>query len=138
MGGVRTCQLGTNCVMDTTDAGIPFGAKGVCDYCTGFGRDLAVDLRRESRSFGRSVGGMLSDENGTQRWIPEGLSHAIVVTNPVAEVLYKMTDDCFPDHERRRYWNDPGLDVRWPVSDEQTLTATDAAGQRLNEVELPA
>ena len=70
--------------------------------------DVAVDLRRSSPSFGRSVGVVLSAANRRMLWIPPGFAHGFVVLSESAEFLYKATDYWYPEHERTLLWNDPG------------------------------
>ena len=61
--------------------------------------DVAVDIRRESESFGEWVGLTLSTENNTQLWVPPGFAHGFFVISDFAEVVYKTTDYYFPEHE---------------------------------------
>jgi len=89
--------------------------------------DVAVDLRRSSPTFGRSVGVVLSAENRTMLWIPPGFAHGFVVLSEAAEFLYKTTDYWYPEHERTLLWNDPALAIRWPVA-APTVNAKDAGG----------
>ncbi|QYY32305.1 dTDP-4-dehydrorhamnose 3,5-epimerase [Cupriavidus pinatubonensis] len=97
--------------------------------------DVAVDLRKSSPTFGKSVGVMLSAENRRQLWVPEGFGHGFVVTSDYAEFLYKTTDYWYPEFERSIVWNDPMLGIEWPVT-EPLLAAKDAAGQRFEVAEL--
>jgi dTDP-4-dehydrorhamnose 3,5-epimerase len=69
--------------------------------------DVAVDLRKDSPTFGQWVGEILSAENKKQLWIPEGFAHGFVVLSESAEFLYKTTDYWAPEHERCIVWNDP-------------------------------
>jgi dTDP-4-dehydrorhamnose 3,5-epimerase len=71
--------------------------------------DVAVDLRKESRSFGQWVGVDLTAENKRLFWIPAGFAHGFVVLSDYAEFLYKTTDYYAPQHERCIVWNDPDL-----------------------------
>ena len=97
--------------------------------------DVAVDLRRSSPTFGKSVGEYLSAENRRQMWIPEGFAHGFLVLSDVAEALYKATDYYAPEHERTLLWNDPALDIEWPLSGAQALSPKDAAGLPLASCE---
>ena len=76
--------------------------------------DVAVDIRKDSPTFGQWVGVTLSAENKRQLWVPAGLAHGFVVTSDVAEFLYKTTDYYAPEHERCIAWNDPALAIVWP------------------------
>ena len=98
--------------------------------------DVAVDLRRSSPSFGKWVGVQLSADNKRQLWIPPGFAHGFVVTSESAEFLYKTTDYWYPEHERSLLWSDSSVGVEWPVEGEPQLAAKDAAGKRLQQVEV--
>lgn len=76
--------------------------------------DVAVDIRRSSAYFGKSVGVELSAENKKQLWIPEGFAHGFVVISECADFSYKTTDYYSPVHERCVAWNDTTLDISWP------------------------
>ena len=71
--------------------------------------DVAVDLRKSSKTFGQWVGVYLSAENKKQLWVPEGFAHGFVVLCETAEFLYKTTDYYAPEYERSLLWNDPAL-----------------------------
>jgi len=90
--------------------------------------DVAVDLRRSSRNFGRAVGVTLSAANKRMLWIPPGFAHGFLVVSEDAEFLYKATDYWYPEHERTLLWNDPALGIAWPLDGQPTLAAKDAAG----------
>jgi dTDP-4-dehydrorhamnose 3,5-epimerase len=100
--------------------------------------DVAVDLRRNSATFGRWVGARLSADNRQQLYVPPGFAHGFLVTSERAEVAYKCTDFYFPQHERTLWWNDPELGIKWPLpaGATPTLSEKDRAGQRLCEAEL--
>lgn len=98
--------------------------------------DVAVDLRKSSAHFGRWVGVHLSAENKRQLWIPAGFAHGFVVLSDTAEFLYKTTDYYAPAHERCIRWDDPAMDIRWPISAPPILAAKDAAGKLLAEAEV--
>lgn len=89
--------------------------------------DVAVDIRRDSSTFGKWVGVTLSAENKRQLWIPEGFAHGFVVLSETAEFLYKTTNYYNPPAERSIVWNDPTLNISWPISAEKAiLSAKDA------------
>ena len=98
--------------------------------------DVAVDLRRSSPSFGRSVGVVLSATNRRMLWIPPGFAHGFVVLSESAEFLYKATDYWHPQHERTLLWSDPALHIDWPLAGAPTLAAKDAAGMLLADAEV--
>ncbi len=76
--------------------------------------DVAVDLRRESATFGRWFGSELSGDNHRQLWIPAGLAHGFLVLSESADFLYKTTDYYAPQSERAIRWDDPELAIDWP------------------------
>jgi len=101
--------------------------------------DVAVDLRRSSPAFGRWVGAQLSAENKRQMWVPAGFGHGYLVLSDAAEFLYKATDFYAPEHERSILWNDPDLNIRWPLPEgfsEPVLSAKDRAAVRLRDAEV--
>ena len=77
--------------------------------------DVVVDLRRSSPTYGASWGVELSEENHRMLWVPPGLAHGILVTSESADFLYKCTDFYSPQHERTLAWDDPALNIRWPL-----------------------
>ena len=97
--------------------------------------DVAVDLRRSSPTFGQWVGFVLSAENAQMAWIPPGFAHGFCVTSESAEFLYKTTDYWYPEHERTLLWNDPTLNINWPLYDTPLFAAKDAAGRLLADTE---
>lgn len=98
--------------------------------------DVAVDLRRSSPTFGQWVGFYLSADNKRMAWVPPGFAHGFYVTSEEAEFLYKTTDYYFPEHERNLLWNDPTINIAWPLSGEPKLSAKDAAGQLLADCDV--
>jgi len=77
--------------------------------------DVVVDLRKGSRWFGQHVSIVLSEQNRHQLWIPPGFAHGFYVLSDWAEFLYKVTDIYAPDWERTIKWNDPALNISWPI-----------------------
>ncbi|MDE1997950.1 MAG: dTDP-4-dehydrorhamnose 3,5-epimerase, partial [Burkholderiales bacterium] len=98
--------------------------------------DVAVDVRKSSKTFGKWVGEILSIENKRQLWIPEGCAHGFVVLSETAEFLYKTTDYYAPAHERCILWNDATLRIKWPDRIQPILSAKDAQGKALTEAEV--
>ena len=97
--------------------------------------DVAVDLRRESPTFGRWVGERLSGDNKRMLWIPPGFGHGFLVLSESADFFYKTTDYYAPEHERVIAWNDPDLAIKWPIAGTPTLSGRDAAGARFRDAE---
>jgi dTDP-4-dehydrorhamnose 3,5-epimerase len=99
--------------------------------------DVAVDIRKESRTFGRWVGSHLSAANKRELWIPPGFAHGFLALTDYAEFLYKTTDYWAPQYERCIRWDDPQLAIDWPVRGVPLLSAKDAAAPFLAQAELP-
>lgn len=98
--------------------------------------DVAVDLRRSSPTFGKWVGERLSAENKRQLWMPAGFAHGFCVLSESAEFLYKATDYYAPQYERSVLWNDPTLNVNWPLPEPPHLSPKDMQGCLLQEADL--
>ena len=99
--------------------------------------DVAVDIRRNSPTFGKWVGEILSAENKKQLWVPPNLAHGFLVLSDSAEFLYKTTDYYAPAFERCIAWNDPAIGIIWPANLTPMLSAKDATGPMLAQAELP-
>ncbi|WP_151194066.1 dTDP-4-dehydrorhamnose 3,5-epimerase [Cysteiniphilum sp. JM-1] len=78
--------------------------------------DVAVDIRVGSPTFGQSVAVELSEENKRQFWVPPGFAHGFVVLSETADFFYKCTDYYYPQSELALKWDDPKLEIQWPVS----------------------
>ena len=98
--------------------------------------DVAVDLRKSSKTFGQWVGEILSADNKRQLWVPEGFAHGFVVLSDTAEFLYKTTDYYAPAHERCILWNDETLAIHWPAGIQPILSAKDAQGKAFVDAEV--
>ncbi len=83
--------------------------------------DVAVDLRTDSKTYGKWYGVELSDENKKQFYIPEGFAHGFLVLSDVAEFTYKCTDFYHPGDEGGIAWNDPDIAVEWPIEEGMKL-----------------
>ncbi|NKF50064.1 dTDP-4-dehydrorhamnose 3,5-epimerase [Shewanella sp. WXL01] len=92
--------------------------------------DVAVDLRINSKTFGKWVGVNLSDTNKRQLWIPEGFAHGFYVLSETAEFAYKCTDTYNPNAEVSISWDDPDVAIDWPILDNLPvqLSGKDLAG----------
>jgi dTDP-4-dehydrorhamnose 3,5-epimerase len=87
--------------------------------------DVAVDIRKESSTFGQWVGVYLSAENKRQLWVPEGFAHGFYVTSEDAEFVYKCTDYYNPKAEVSISWDDKELNINWPLVDKPVLSNKD-------------
>jgi len=98
--------------------------------------DVAVDIRKNSPTFGQHVVVELSSENKRMFWIPEGFAHGFVVLSDTAEFLYKTTDYWHPEYERCIRWDDSALKINWQLQAAPAVSAKDAQGEFLLEAEL--
>jgi dTDP-4-dehydrorhamnose 3,5-epimerase len=97
--------------------------------------DVAVDLRRSSPSFGKSVTFNLDSASKRMAWVPPGFAHGFLVLSAEAEFIYKTTDYYAPEHERVLLWNEPALGIRWPLQGEPLLAERDRRGASLESAE---
>tara|TARA_R110002096_G_scaffold173781_2_gene348069 strand:+ start:239230 stop:239775 length:546 start_codon:yes stop_codon:yes gene_type:complete len=98
--------------------------------------DVAVDVRPESKTFGKWVSQTLSAENKKQMWIPEGFAHGFLTLSETAEVLYKTNGLYAPEFERCVLWNDPSIGIDWPMTEGLVISEKDLAGQALSACQL--
>jgi dTDP-4-dehydrorhamnose 3,5-epimerase len=92
--------------------------------------DVAIDMRKNSPSYGQSFGVLLSETNKRQLWVPAGFAHGFYVTSESAEFVYKCTDYYAPEHEVSVKWDDPALAIDWPIlaNTQPSLSAKDEDG----------
>jgi dTDP-4-dehydrorhamnose 3,5-epimerase len=96
--------------------------------------DVAVDMRKSSPTFGKSVGVELSAANKRMFWVPEGMAHGFLCLEDGTDFLYKCTNFYDPANEHSLLWNDPALEIEWPLEGiEPQLSAKDIAGKPLAE-----
>lgn len=100
--------------------------------------DVAVDIRKGSPTFGKWVGTHLSAENRHQLWIPPGFAHGLYVISEWAEVLYKATDYYAPEWDRSLRWDDPTINITWPLVNGKppTLSEKDTKAPTLENAEI--
>lgn len=97
--------------------------------------DVALDVRRSSKTFGQWESFELSGENKRMLWIPSGFAHGFRVVSETAHVLYKATDFYAPDSERTIAWNDPELKIDWKLNGEANISAKDQKGVLFRDAE---
>ena len=95
--------------------------------------DVAVDIRKDSPSFGRWTGVVLSDQNKRQMFIPEGFAHGFCVISETAHFLYKCSNFYAPDDEGGIIWSDPDIGINWPVKN-PVISEKDKHNPRLCEL----
>ena len=112
----------------------PF-AEGKIVRCTrGKIFDVVVDIRPASETYGKWVGFELSAENGQSLYIPPGFAHGFVVLSASADFEYKCTDYYDPSDEDSILWNDPDLNIPWPIA-HPVLSTKDASANRLVDLQ---
>lgn len=95
--------------------------------------DVAVDLRKGSKTYGKYVGVELSAENKKQFFIPKGFAHGFCVLSETAKFVYKCTDVYHPNDEGGVAWDDPDIGIIWPVEN-PILSEKDKVHPRLKEL----
>ncbi len=78
--------------------------------------DVAVDIRKDSPTYGKWVGEILSEQNHKLLYVPEGFAHGFCVLSNEADVLYKVNSEYSEEHERGIMWNDPEISIKWPIA----------------------
>ena len=96
--------------------------------------DVAVDIRKGSKTFGKWYGVELTEQNKKQFYIPEGFAHGFLVRSETAEFYYKVTDFYHPDDEGGIIWNDPDIGIDWGDVSQVILSEKDKVHKRLKEV----
>jgi dTDP-4-dehydrorhamnose 3,5-epimerase len=98
--------------------------------------DVAVDIRKDSATYGKYVAQILSADNKKQMWIPEGFAHGFLTLSETSEFLYKTTDFYHSETERCILWNDIFLNIKWPHVIDIELSKKDLLGQSFNSSEI--
>ena len=111
----------------------PFAQAKIVRCTVGEIYDVAVDLRKESPTFGKYVGVRLSEDNRAQLYIPRGFAHGFIVLSDAAEVLYKADNTYAPQAEAGLIWNDPDVGIEWPIK-RPTLSEKDKKWRTLKEL----
>ena len=97
--------------------------------------DVAVDIRANSKTFGKWEGVILSEDNKKQFWVPPGFAHGFVVLSDIADFEYKCTDFYDSTDEGSILWSDPDLGIQWPVQN-PIVSAKDAVAKQLADLDL--
>ena len=96
--------------------------------------DVAVDIRKNSKTFGEYIRVELSEENKHMLYIPEGFAHGFVVLSDEAELLYKTSNEYAPSADRGIRWNDEDLNIDWGIDFEPVLSEKDKKQPLLKEI----
>jgi dTDP-4-dehydrorhamnose 3,5-epimerase len=88
--------------------------------------DVAVDLRRDSPTYGRWISAVLTPDENNQLWVPPGFGHGFCTLEANSVIGYRVTSFYSPEHDMGVAWNDPDVDIEWPsLADPDTLSAKD-------------
>ena len=87
--------------------------------------DVFVDIRKQSKNFGKHISVELNAEDNKQLWIPEGFAHGFLVLSEIAEVQYKVSEFWDPELERSLLWSDEDLNINWPLSSNPIISSKD-------------
>jgi len=116
----------------------PYAQDKLIQVVSGAIFDVALDMRRGSPWFGQCVGAELSADNWNQILIPAGFAHGLCTLEPDTAVLYKVTAPYSREHEGGVLWNDPALEIPWPVQERDAiLSDRDQIMPLLSELETP-
>jgi dTDP-4-dehydrorhamnose 3,5-epimerase len=108
----------------------PFPQDKLVQVLRGSVFDVAVDLRKQSPTFGKWWGTELTEENGRQLFIPAGFAHGFLVTREDTAFVYKCSEFYHAEAEHTLIWNDPDIGIQWPV-EHPVLSSKDASGVTL-------
>ena len=98
--------------------------------------DVAVDIRKGSKTFGKYVGVILSDENKKQLFIPRGFAHGFLVLSDEAEFVYKCDDFYYPEDEGGIMWNDTAIGINWPLDGIETVMLSEKDKKQISLSDL--
>ncbi len=99
--------------------------------------DVAVDIRKGSPTFGNYVGVELSEDNNLMLWIPKGFAHGFLTLSKEAEIIYKVSGSEYsPQHDRSIRWNDPDINIAWPLEESPILSEKDKNAPLLKDAEI--
>ncbi|MBV8652391.1 MAG: dTDP-4-dehydrorhamnose 3,5-epimerase [Alphaproteobacteria bacterium] len=113
----------------------PFAQAKLLRVLRGSIFDVVVDIRRNSPTYGRHIATVLSAEDWNQIFIPAGFAHGFCTLEPDTEILYKVDNYYSAAHDRGIRWNDPALDIAWPVSEQEAeMSEKDRKQPLLSEI----
>tara|TARA_B110000285_G_C14939353_1_gene521229 strand:+ start:180 stop:734 length:555 start_codon:yes stop_codon:yes gene_type:complete len=116
----------------------PFAQAKLVRCIEGKVLDVAVDIRKESKTYGNHIAVELSGENKKQLFVPRGFAHGFVVLSESATFAYKVDNTYAPDHDAGIRWNDKELNIQWDMEDSKVLVSEkDAELPFLSEFESP-
>lgn len=94
----------------------PLGQAKLVTVVKGKIFDVAVDIRKNSPTYGKWVGEIISEENHKMIYIPEGFAHGFCVLSEHVDMMYKVSSEYSSEHERGIIWNDPDIAIKWPIT----------------------
>lgn len=112
----------------------PYGQAKLVRCVKGRIIDVAVDLRKDSKTFAKWVKVELSEENKNMLFIPDGFAHGFVVLSDEAELIYKASGEYSPSHDRGVIWNDKDINIDWEINFEPVLSEKDKFLPSLKEI----
>lgn len=98
--------------------------------------DVAVDIRKNSPTFGQWVSALLTAENHHMFWVPEGFAHGVLVLEDNTHLLYRTTNEYSPSDDRQILWNDPEIGIEWPFTDDIQLSEKDMGAALLKDADI--
>ena len=113
----------------------PYGQAKLVRCTRGRIYDVAVDIRKKSKTYGQYVKVELSEENKNMLYIPAGFAHGFVVLSDVAELLYKTTNEYAPKYDRGILWCDEDINIDWEIDFEPILSEKDKKQPAFKEIE---
>ena len=97
--------------------------------------DVAVDIRKGSKTYGKWVGDELTEENKKMLYIPAGFAHGFCVRSDVAEICYKSSDEYSPENDRGIMWNDPEIGIEWNLDTNPVISEKDSKHPLLKDAD---
>ena len=111
----------------------PYAQAKIVRCIRGVVYDVAVDLRKSSPTFGEYLGMILSENNHRQLYIPRGYAHGFLALSDIAEVVYKVDNVYYPECEGGLIWDDPDVEISWPI-DDPILAKRDGSWPKLSRL----